>query len=181
MKGKGCTEMAEEILYTPEELAQKFKISKYTVYEMIKRGEIEAHHIGRNIRVSESQIENYLINSRRIENVFDGFIEYQDGEQYAVIRDVKISVSTPLDGKVKVSIKPEDIIISRGTFVSSARNVFLGRIQDLMYDERNAKLILDIGIPLIVLITKKSLNEMGLKIGEAAYAVFKTMSVRVTK
>lgn len=173
--------MVEEILYTPEELAQKLKISKYTVYEMIKREEIEAHHIGRNIRISESQLDNYLINSRRIENVFNAFIEYESGMQYAVIRDVKISVATPLEGKVKVLIKPEDIIISRGTFVSSARNVFFGRIQDLMYDDKKAKIILDIGLPLIVLITKKSLVDLDLKIGEPAYAIFKAMSVRVVK
>ena len=173
--------MTSEILYTPEELAQKLKISKYTVYEMIKRGEIEAHHIGRNIRVSESQLDDYLMNSRRVENVFDAFIEYEGGIQYAVIRDVKISVSTPLEGKVKVCVKPEDIIISKGTFVSSARNVFLGRIQDLMYDEKKSKIILDIGIPLIVLITKKSLDDLELKIGDPAYAIFKTMSVRVAK
>ena len=173
--------MTSEILYTPEELAQKLKISKYTVYEMIKRGEIEAHHIGRNIRISESQLDDYLMNSRRVENVFDAFIEYEGGIQYAVIRDVKISVSTPLEGKVKVCVKPEDIIISKGTFVSSARNVFLGRIQDLMYDDKKSKIILDIGIPLIVLITKKSLDDLELKIGDPAYAIFKTMSVRVAK
>ena len=173
--------MTSEILYTPEELAQKLKISKYTVYEMIKRGEIEAHHIGRNIRVSESQLDDYLMNSRRVENVFDAFIEYEGGIQYAVIRDFKISVSTPLEGKVKVCVKPEDIIISKGTFVSSARNVFLGRIQDLMYDDKKSKIILDIGIPLIVLITKKSLDDLELKIGDPAYAIFKTMSVRVAK
>ncbi len=43
--------MHEEILYTPEELASKLKLSKYTVYEMIKRGDIQAHHIGRSIRI----------------------------------------------------------------------------------------------------------------------------------
>ena len=32
--------MREEILYTPEEIGQKLKLSKYTVYEMIKKGEI---------------------------------------------------------------------------------------------------------------------------------------------
>ena len=29
--------MRDEILYTPEEIAQKLKLSKYTIYEMIKR------------------------------------------------------------------------------------------------------------------------------------------------
>ena len=39
--------MRDEILYTPEEIAQKLKLSKYTIYEMIKRGEISAHRIGK--------------------------------------------------------------------------------------------------------------------------------------
>ena len=41
--------MRDEILYTPEEIAQKLKLSKYTIYEMIKRGEISAHRIGRSL------------------------------------------------------------------------------------------------------------------------------------
>ena len=171
----------EETLYTPAEVAEKLKLSKFTVYEMIKRGEIEAHRIGRSLRVSESQLEDYLIKSRMKENTFDGHIEYQGGVQYAVIRDVKIAVSTELDGKVRISIKPEDIILSRGTFVSSARNMHYGRVQDLMYDEKAAKIILDIGIPLVVLITRRSLDEMEIKTGDYLYGVFKTMSVKVTR
>ena len=171
----------DEILYTPEVLAKKLKISKYTVYEMIKRKEIEAHRIGRSLRVSQTQLEEYLIQTRRTENVFDGFIQYEEGQQVAVIHDVKIAVSTPLDGKVRVSVKPEDIILSRGTFVSSARNVLPGRVQDLMYDEKSAKILLDVGIPLVVLITRNSMNEMKIKIGDTLFAIFKTMTVRVTK
>ena len=171
----------DEILYTPEELAKKLKISKYTVYEMIKRKEIEAHRIGRSLRVSQTQLEEYLIQTRRTENVFDGYIQYEEGQQVAVIHDVKIAVSTPLDGKVRVSVKPEDIILSRGTFVSSARNVLPGIVQDLMYDEKSAKILLDVGIPLVVLITRNSMNEMKIKIGDTLFAIFKTMTVRVTK
>ena len=44
--------MRDEILYTPEEIAQKLKLSKYTIYEMIKRGEISAHRIGRSLRIT---------------------------------------------------------------------------------------------------------------------------------
>ena len=51
--------MRDEILFTPEEVAQKLKLSKYTIYEMIKRGEISAHRIGRSLRVTESQLEAY--------------------------------------------------------------------------------------------------------------------------
>lgn len=171
----------EEVLYTPEELAEKLKLSKYTIYEMIKRNEIEAHRIGRSLRISEGQLQDYLLRTRAKENTFDGHIEFEKGIQYGVIRDVKIAVNTDLEGKVRIYIKPEDIILSRGTFVSSARNMHYGKVLDLMYDDRLAKLILDIGIPLVVLITKRSLDEMEIKIGDYLYAVFKTMSVKVTK
>ena len=171
----------EEVLYTPEELSLKLKLSKYTIYEMIKRGEIESHRIGRSLRISEDQLQDYLVKTRAKENVFDGHIEYEKGIQYGVIRDVKIAVNTELDGKVRLYIKPEDIILSRGTFVSSARNMHYGKVLDLMYDEKSAKLILDIGIPLVVLITRRSLDEMEIKTQDYLYAVFKTMSVKVTK
>ncbi|HHY78052.1 MAG TPA: helix-turn-helix domain-containing protein [Clostridiales bacterium] len=45
--------MNEDILYTPEKIAQKLKITKGTVYEMIKREELEAHHIVRHLRISK--------------------------------------------------------------------------------------------------------------------------------
>lgn len=62
--------MDNDILYTPEETAAKPKISKYTVYEMIKRGDIEAHHIGRHLRVSNAQLENYMIKTMwRLERI----------------------------------------------------------------------------------------------------------------
>ena len=52
--------MREDTLYTHEEIAQRLKLSKYTIYEMIKRGEIPAHRIGRSLRITESQLETYL-------------------------------------------------------------------------------------------------------------------------
>ena len=45
-----------EELFTPEEVAAKLKLSKYTIYEMIKRGDLEAHRIGRGLRISAKQL-----------------------------------------------------------------------------------------------------------------------------
>ena len=173
--------MHEEILYTPEELAAKLKLSKYTVYEMIKRGDIQAHHIGRSIRVSESQLELYFMSIRKSENVYDAEIVSEGNETFAVSNGVKICVSTELEGKVKVSVRPEDVILSKGPLVSSARNVMKGTVSDIFSDEKSAKVLLDVGIPLAVLITKRSLADMGIKKGSELYAVFKTMSVKLVK
>jgi len=51
--------LSNNATYTPEEVAQILKISKYTVYELIKRGELAAYRVGRKVRVEEKDIEAY--------------------------------------------------------------------------------------------------------------------------
>ena len=45
---------------TAAEAATILKISKYTLYELVKRGEIPAHHIGRQLRIDPSVLDQYL-------------------------------------------------------------------------------------------------------------------------
>jgi len=45
---------------TAAEAAKILKISKYTLYELVKRGEIPAHHIGRQLRIDPTVLERYL-------------------------------------------------------------------------------------------------------------------------
>ncbi|MBR0597934.1 helix-turn-helix domain-containing protein [Sinanaerobacter chloroacetimidivorans] len=173
--------MHEEILYTPEELANKLKLSKYTIYEMIKRGDIQAHRIGRSIRVSQSQLELYIMSTRKTDNVYDAEIIREGNEKYALIKDVKINVSTEFDGRVKISVRPEDIILSKNPLVSSARNVMKGTVTDLIFDEKSAKVFLNVGIPMLIFITRQSMLEMNINKGDELYAIFKTMAVKVIK
>lgn len=56
--------MSTDISYTPEEVAKILRISKFTVYEMIKRGELTAYHIGRKVRVESADIESYKQKSK---------------------------------------------------------------------------------------------------------------------
>ena len=51
---------------TPEEVAQCLNITKNTVYEMVKRGELKAYRIGRKIRIDEKEIANYKDNSQQM-------------------------------------------------------------------------------------------------------------------
>ena len=175
--------MRDEILFTPEEIAQKLKLSKYTIYEMIKRGEISAHRIGRSLRVTESQLEAYLMQSRRSENTFEAEIVTLNDEKFAKIigntKDVFIAVNTEIEGSARVSVKPEDIIISNSLLVCSARNNIEGIIVGMEELPHNYKLTVNIGVPLIVSITKKSVEELDLKLGDTVYSVFKAMSVTV--
>ena len=45
---------------TAAEAAKILKISKYTLYELVKRGEIPAHHIGRQLRIDPTVLDSYL-------------------------------------------------------------------------------------------------------------------------
>lgn len=49
-----------EKLYTVQEIADQLKIKKNTVYELIKRGELNSTKIGKQIRVNASQLADYL-------------------------------------------------------------------------------------------------------------------------
>lgn len=173
--------MNEEILYKPEEIAQKLKLTKGTIYEMIKRGELQSHHIGRYIRISDTQFEAYLLKARGYENIYEATLSTENDETFANVGSVSIRVSTILEGNVKISIRPENIILAKGTFISSARNLLKGKVIDIINVDNSVLVVVDIGIPIKALITAKSLSEMNIQKGIDIYVVFKTMSVAVYK
>ncbi|EGW38212.1 helix-turn-helix transcriptional regulator [Desulfosporosinus sp. OT] len=53
---------------TAAEAAKILKISKYTFYELVKRGEIPAHHIGRQLRIDPAVLEQYLHGTLSVKN-----------------------------------------------------------------------------------------------------------------
>ncbi len=177
--------MREEELYTPEEIAQKLKLSKYTVYEMIKRGEIAAHRIGRSLRISSSQFETYLMQSRQSSNSFEAEILLaEDGEKIARIigniGNVDIVVATDIEaGSVRVTIKPEDIILSRDRLVSSAQNNLEGIVTGMEEISTGFKLVINVGVPFTVYVTKRAVRDMSIQLGDTVYCVFKAMAVSV--
>ncbi|WP_338449339.1 helix-turn-helix transcriptional regulator [Niallia oryzisoli] len=46
-------------IYTPDEVAKLFKISKHTVYELIKRGELRAFKVGNKMRIEQNEVNRY--------------------------------------------------------------------------------------------------------------------------
>lgn len=49
----------QDVTYTPDEIASMFKISKHTVYELIKRGDLKAFKVGNKMRIEHSEVERY--------------------------------------------------------------------------------------------------------------------------
>lgn len=55
----GVIEMENNPSFTIEEVSQLLKISKLTVYDLIKKGELVAYRVGRQMRVDQEELERY--------------------------------------------------------------------------------------------------------------------------
>ena len=53
------------MVLTPQEVADRLKIAKNTVYDLIKRGDLNAYRVGKKIRVDEQDVEEYKNRSKR--------------------------------------------------------------------------------------------------------------------
>ncbi|GBG07380.1 hypothetical protein PAT3040_01930 [Paenibacillus agaridevorans] len=61
-----------DISYTTDELAKLLKISKLTVYDLIKKGELPSYRVGKQMRVDASDLEAYKRRNRTVPEVSSG-------------------------------------------------------------------------------------------------------------
>lgn len=58
--------MSNNESYTTEEIANLLKVSKLTVYDLIKKGELQAYRVGRQMRVDAKELENYKVRGQEV-------------------------------------------------------------------------------------------------------------------
>jgi excisionase family DNA binding protein len=51
--------------YTPEEIAEKFKVKKRTVYFWVREGRLKAIRLGSLIRVPKEALEDFILESSK--------------------------------------------------------------------------------------------------------------------
>lgn len=140
------------------------------------------HNLFQAYRLSDEILS--LVNGRivkgSIENFFTGDVAVKDNIKWVQLTSsLNIKVVTERKGKVHILIPPEDIILSRKPFQSSARNVLKGTIKRIEIERETVSVCCDAGVEFIVLITKPSFNRMKLSIGSPVFLTFKTTSVKV--
>ncbi|WP_027366101.1 helix-turn-helix transcriptional regulator [Desulfotruncus alcoholivorax] len=106
--------MKEVNALTPAEVAGILRITKNTVYELIKRGELPAYRVGRKIRVDINDVEKYKKRGRKLD----------------VVNDVNILL--PDDKNQVVSIQQEDLLNLREAQSPAQGLVICG--QDVLLD-----------------------------------------------
>jgi tungstate transport system ATP-binding protein len=120
---------------------------------------------------SFAAVENTFAGTARISEDGSTLIDVGNGVQIvAVAKNV---------GEVSVFVSPEDIILSKSRFESSARNMFKGNIVEILDLGSVVRLKVDIGKAFTVQITKRSFNEMGLTLNTEVFLAFKASSVQI--
>lgn len=113
-------------------------------------------------------------------NIFTGEAEEgEDGHACVDVGGIKLRVITESRSKVRLSLRPEDIIISKEPLHSTARNCFQGVVSDIAY--RGAVVYVTVNVPpnFICLITRQSFEELELRKGVRVWITFKASAVHV--
>ena len=118
-----------------------------------------------------------------VENVLAAEVVSHSGG-LAVVRvgPVKLECVDCADsGPMCVLIRAEDVVISRGDGGhSSARNRMVARVEAVSVEGALARVELDCGFPLTVMVTAQSAAEMELKPGDDVWAVVKATAIHLT-
>lgn len=114
-----------------------------------------------------------------MENIYQGELAMRESGAFIRIGAVEFCAVGGRPGPVRVGIRPEDIILSREKFASSAQNMLAARITEIIPRGALVKIILDVGVPLTALITRTSLEDLRLAGGQEVWAVFKAAAVHI--
>ncbi|KOA18626.1 PBP superfamily domain protein [Clostridium homopropionicum DSM 5847] len=100
---------------TPQEVADILKIAKNTVYELVKRGELNSYKVGRKLRIDLQDVENYKTKSKNKTVHINSVVD-------PVITTTKIE--NPIISPMPRTIMAEDIKYSKG-FVICGQDIIL--------------------------------------------------------
>jgi len=127
------------------------------------------------------RLSKTLASFAALDNIFtgDGTIT-EDGTTLVDIGNgIQIEGTVQSQGEVSIFVSPEDIILSKSRFASSARNIFRGKIVEILDLGSVVRLKVDVGRPFTVQITKRSFNDMELNLNTELYLAFKASSVQI--
>ncbi|MFC1894306.1 ABC transporter ATP-binding protein [Chloroflexota bacterium] len=116
------------------------------------------------------------------ENIVAGTIVSREGEIATIDLNgtlIEVVSDYAVGEEVYACIRPEDITLARSKAMSSARNSLPGEITKTVLSGSLARVAINCGFPLVVLVTKRSAEELNLTRGEQVYASFKATAVHV--
>ncbi len=112
-----------------------------------------------------------------IDNIYEGEIVARGEDKWVALDNHLLRVDSNLNGKVRVTIRPEDIIIAREAKAGNVYNAVKGIIVAIIPQGSSYKIVLDAGISIVALVTRQTAGELYLQEGQPVWAVFKAGAV----
>jgi len=130
-------------------------------------------------RVFSAPKSEFVANFVGIRNIYRGRAERVDGSIAVNIDGTRIYSSVVSEGDVHVTIRPEDIIVSRERISSSARNSLKGKVVAIVEKGPLIYVTADCGMELTSAITRESLKDMQIMIDDEIFMTFKAQNVNL--
>lgn len=140
------------------------------------------HQIGKPEEVFTRPKNNFVADFVGMKNVIRGKAK-KAGQDLTLIDlgGIDIYSSTPLEGGVYASIRPEDITVSNREVRTSALNEFKGTVREIKDIGTLINLKVDLDEIFTVYMTKKSFLDLKITIGSQVWLQFKASAVHVFK
>jgi len=119
-----------------------------------------------------------------VDNILSGIIVNRDNELVTIDVNGNLIQAISEYGigeEVHVLIRPEDITLAPRKDASSARNNFEGRIARVFPVGALVRVEVACGFPLLVVVTKRSAEDLSLAVDKKVYATFKATAVHIIK
>jgi len=112
-------------------------------------------------------------------NIFQGHAAIINNVNHVKVGSATIKSSSSLIGEVRLSIRPEDIYISKHTFNEPHLNSLTAVVTGITDRGRFIEAQIDAGIPLITVLSRQSAHKVELSPGKEVIVTFKTDDVHL--
>jgi molybdate transport system ATP-binding protein/molybdate/tungstate transport system ATP-binding protein len=142
---------------------------------VMNKGEIV--QVGEPEEVFRKPDSKFVAEFLGVRNVYSGISVIEGETSYINVNGLRIASSNLREGDVQISVRPEDILVFPGYIESTARNSFRGRIEEISDTGTIVRVKVNVGIPIIVAVTRRSLVDMRLRTGMDVFVTFKSADV----
>jgi molybdate/tungstate transport system ATP-binding protein len=143
---------------------------------IMNKGKIS--QIGKSEDIFRKPVDMFVADFVGSENIIKGFAE-EGKEKLTRINTGKLFIysAEQKEGNVHITIRPEDIILSKKQVKTSARNVFEGQVKEIIDRGTLIELMIDVKERLIVYMTRQSFLDMDITVGTDIWVNFKATAV----
>ncbi len=142
-------------------------------------GKGKIYQVGVPAEIFRRPASHFVAEFVGVQNILTGNIKKKGRIEIKGLTDGVIFTSSSMTGKAKLAIRPEDIIISPKKITTSARNVLRGKVISMVDKGTVMSVEVDAGQPITAYITRESLENLNITLGQHIYLVFKAQNVHL--